>query len=59
MIVDGDVDELPSWRGAVLALVALADSIAGNAMADGIEASEFFDIDVDDLAGLFALLTWS
>ncbi len=32
MVVDGDVDILPTGRGAVMALVALAPAIAGDAV---------------------------
>jgi hypothetical protein len=58
VVVDGDVGELPAGFFASAARVALTATIAGDAMADGVEAAEFFDIDVDDLAGCFALVTW-
>ena len=32
------------------------DSIAGDAMADLVELAELFDVDVDQLAGPFALV---
>src|SRR3954463_6222909 len=51
-IVDADVDELPSDAPAL----ALTGSVAGDAMADPVEAAELFDIDVDQFAGLFALV---
>src|SRR5262249_9333765 len=47
MVVDADMDELPADAAAV----ALAGSIAGGAMADTLETAEFFDVDVDHLAG--------
>jgi hypothetical protein len=53
MIVDADVDELPADTAAV----ALAGSIAGDAVADLVEATELFDIDMDNLAGDGALIT--
>ena len=56
MVIDGDVSELPSGSLASAAGLALAFTISGNAMANGIEAAEFFDIDVDDLTGLLALV---
>ena len=36
--------------------VALASAIAGDAMADLVELAELFDVDVDQLAGLLALI---
>src|SRR5215212_6483206 len=51
-VVDADVDELPSDASAF----ALTGSIAGDAMADPVEAPELFDIDVDQFAGVFALV---
>ena len=36
--------------------VALAGAIAGDAMADAVELAELFDVDVDQLAGLLALV---
>src|SRR5215216_2710691 len=51
-VVDADVDELPSDAPAL----ALTGSIAGDAMADAVEAAELFDIDVDQFAGMFALV---
>jgi hypothetical protein len=40
VIVDGDVGELPSGALASAAGLALVFTIAGNAMADSIEAAE-------------------
>src|SRR3954469_11313320 len=51
-VVDADVDELPSDAPAF----ALTGSIAGDAMADPVEAPELFDIDVDQFAGMLALV---
>jgi len=41
------VDELP----ADAAGVALALAVAGDAMADALEAAELLDVDMDQLAG--------
>ena len=46
MIVDADVDELPADAPAV----ALTGAIAGDAVADFVEAAELLDVDVDHLA---------
>jgi hypothetical protein len=46
------MDELPANAAAV----ALASSVASEAMADLIELSEFLDVDVDHLARPFALV---
>src|SRR4051812_41819699 len=51
-VVDADVDELPPNAPAL----ALTGSIAGDAMADAVEAAELLDIDVDQVAGMFALV---
>src|SRR5215213_2897652 len=51
-IVDADVDELPPDAPAL----ALTGSIAGDAMADAVEAAELFDIDVDQFAGMRAFV---
>src|SRR5436853_3482812 len=51
-IVDADVDELPPDAPAL----AVPRSIAGDAMADPVEAAELFDIDVDQFAGMLALV---
>jgi hypothetical protein len=58
MIVDGDMNELNRARRPA-ARIALAAAIAGDAMADGIEAAELFDVDVDDLAWRCAFVAWS
>src|SRR3954453_2683147 len=51
-VVDADVDELPSDAPAL----ALTGSIAGDAMANAVEAAELFDIDVDQFAGMLTLV---
>src|SRR3954469_3791876 len=51
-VVDADVDELPSDAPAL----ALTGSVAGDAMADAVEAAELFDIDVDQFAGMLTLV---
>src|SRR3954462_6923990 len=51
-VVDADVDELPSDAPAL----ALTGSVAGDAMADPVEAAELFDIDVDQFAGMLTLV---
>src|ERR1700760_3636222 len=53
MVVDRHMDELPSGTSGP----AMADDIAGNAMAGSVETAELFDVDVDDLAGRGALVT--
>src|ERR1019366_538053 len=56
-VVDADVDELPSGAPAPLAGRApLAGPIAGDAVADLLEAAELLDVDVDQLAGGLALI---
>ena len=45
VIINTNVDELPADATAI----ALAGAIAGNAVADSVETTELFDIDVDDL----------
>ncbi len=47
------MDELPADAAAV----ALAGAVAGDAVADLIELAELFDVDVDQLAGLLALIS--
>jgi len=55
MVVDGDVSKLPAGGLAT----AMAGATAGDAMADAVEAAEFLDIEMDDLAGLVALVAWA
>jgi hypothetical protein len=52
-IVDADVDVLPPHAPAV----ALSPAIAGNAMSYVVEPAKFFDVDVDELARMFTLVT--
>ena len=52
MIVDRHMDELPADAAAV----ALPFAVAGDAMADPVEAAELLDVDVDHLAGPCALV---
>src|SRR3982751_3907967 len=51
-VIDADVDELPPDAPAL----ALTGSIAGDAMADPVEAAELFAIDVDQFAGMLAFV---
>src|SRR5260370_15786722 len=51
-VVDADMDVLPADAAAV----ALALAVAGDAMAYLIELAELFDVDMDHLAGLLALI---
>ena len=37
-------------------MAAWRKAIAGDAMADTVEAAEFLDVDVDELAGVFAFV---
>src|ERR1019366_3631122 len=52
MVVDRQMQIFPADPAAV----ALALAIAGDAMADLLETTELFDVDVDDLAGMLALV---
>ena len=51
-VVDGDVDKLP----ADATRLALSATVAGDAMADAVEAAELLDVDVDQLAGRLPLV---
>lgn len=53
-VVDADMDELPADAAAL----ALAGAIAGDPVADPLEAPEFLDVDVDNLAGVLALVAF-
>ena len=44
-VVEADVDELPAGAAA------LAGALAGDAVADLLEAAELLDVEVDQLAG--------
>jgi len=52
MVVDADMDELPTQASAM----AVADPIAGDAVAGLRETTELFDIDMNDLAGRGAFI---
>ena len=52
-VVDADMDVLPTHAPAV----ALSSAIAGDAMSYVVELSEFLDVDVDELARMFPLVT--
>src|SRR5947209_16204484 len=55
-IVDADMDKLPSDSFAARAQIALASTIAGDAMADPIELPELFDVDVDQFTRTLPLV---
>lgn len=50
------MDELPTQALADAAPVALSGAIAGDAMADALDAAELLDVDVDEFAGMLALV---
>ena len=52
MVVDSDVDEFPACTLAT----AIARAATSDAVADAVEAAEFFNVEMDDLAGSFALV---
>ena len=56
-VVDADLYILPARPLATGARVALAGSIAGDAMADPVELAELFDVDVNQLTRVLALIT--
>src|SRR5690606_18190384 len=51
-VVDADVDELPAAAAAAI----VAGVMAGDAVADLVEAAELLDVEVDQLARLLALV---
>jgi hypothetical protein len=51
-VVDADVDELPTDAPAV----ALTGAIAGDAVADLVEAAQLLDVDMDQFARMLALI---
>src|SRR5260221_8666281 len=55
-VVDADMNEFPAEAFAAAAPVALACAIAGDAVADAIDPAELLDIDMDELAGVLALV---
>jgi hypothetical protein len=56
VVVDGDMDELPTEALPSRSAITLPPSIAGDAMADTIDPAELFDVDVDHLTRLVALV---
>jgi hypothetical protein len=48
--------EHPAEPFAASAAVALAGPVAGDAVADAIDAAELLDVDMDELAGLLPLI---
>ena len=55
-VIDADVDELPAEPFAAGPSVAPTPAIACDAMSDLLEAAKFFDVEVDHLAGMGALI---
>jgi hypothetical protein len=47
---------LATAAGVGAAMVALTFAIAGDAMADRLETTELFDVEIDELAGALALI---
>ena len=47
---------LPSRGPCRKPVIALAGAIAGDAMADAVDAAKLLDVDMDELAGLFPLV---
>ena len=56
-VVDADMHVLPARPLATGAQITLAGSIAGDAMADPVELAELFDVDVNQLTRVLALIT--
>src|SRR4029078_5701281 len=56
VVVDGDMNELPAEALAARSAIALSPAIARDAMADAVNLAELFDVDVDHLAWLVALI---
>ncbi len=54
MVVDGDVSVFPTDATGL----ALAVTVAGDAVASSAEFTELFYVDMDDLAGIGAFITW-
>src|SRR4029453_13578876 len=52
MVVDSDVEEFPACTLAT----AIARAATSDAVADAVEAAEFFDVEMDDFAGPLALV---
>src|SRR5271170_5087660 len=48
--------ELPSEAFAARSSIALTGPVAGDSVADAVDAAEFFDVEVDHLAGIGAFV---
>jgi hypothetical protein len=55
MIINGDVNEVPTDALAA----AMAAATASDAVTDRIESAELFDIEMNDLTGRSALVSWA
>src|SRR5215207_5495159 len=55
-VVDADMDELPAGAFTSGPCVALPPAVAGDAVADLVEAAELLDVDVDELARVLAFV---
>src|SRR5271163_1178104 len=55
-VVDRDMGELPSEAFAARSSIALTGPVAGDSVADAVDAAEFFDVEVDHLAGIGAFV---
>lgn len=51
VIVDGDVEELPAGPARVVVLAITSDAMAG-----ARDARELFDVEMDEIAGMFTLV---
>jgi hypothetical protein len=56
-IIDGHMQELPPQTPPAAASIALSGAIAGDTMADAVDAAELLDVDVDQFARFVALVT--
>ena len=56
MIINGDLDILPAGRCSVIALIALARTITGNAVANLVETAKFLNDYMDYLARRLAFI---
>jgi len=55
-MIDREVGENPPKTAPSSPPIALASAIVGDAVADGIDPAELLDVDMDRLAGFFALV---
>src|SRR6187399_968347 len=55
-VVDADMDELPAGAFTSGPCVALPPAVAGDAVADLVEAAELLDVDVGELARVLAFV---